>query len=206
MDVVQPLKHSWQWLIVPSLEKLQQTAVKQVFLTKSYCFILSYSCVDFKHMKLILLWEGREVLFSQAGEELNCHSMLLAESKTGLCKSASHQELVTLLTSLTMLERGKTVHLGSIYLHYFAQGPSLSPPSLTHIPQTNAAMTACRWPTWAHWHTNTQNTYQQEDTHMHITINTTPRKNYSDLNMCKMWNILKVNLSVVHAKSFSSYQ
>lgn len=73
------------------------------------------------------------MLFSQTGEELNCHSMLLAEFKTGACKSASHQRLVTLLTSLTTQGRGKTVHLGSIYLHYFAQGPSLSPlPSHTY--------------------------------------------------------------------------
>lgn len=134
MNVTQEPNHSQQWLIVPILEKLQKPALRQVFLTKSYCFILSCSCVDFKHMKLTLLLFGgmrycpklersSALPFNVAGRVQSCSVQVWFPLK------ACHSPHVIDSTE----KRGKPVHLGSIYLHYSARGPSLSPlPSHTY--------------------------------------------------------------------------
>lgn len=148
-----------------------QPQVRQVCLTKSYCFVSSYSCsvlcVDFKQTKisLMLLLSGREQCCPKAdrGSTLRLDDVGGVQSlSVWVCfpLEACHSPHVIDNTE----KRGKTVHLGSIYLHYSAWGLWDLPPSRSytrtythtysgthaHIQTHTAVMTACRWTTWAH--------------------------------------------------------
>lgn len=172
--MMQQLKHSWQCLIVPELGEAA-TACGEASLRQSQIVLscLMRGLQTHGANAIVAVWRGAGL--SQAGDELSSLPFTVA----GRAQSWSVQGCFPLKACHSphvidnTEKRGKTVHLGSIYLHYSAP-PSLPFPSHAHIhTQTNTAMTACRWTTWAHRHTNTQNTFQPEHTHAHGKINNT---------------------------------
>lgn len=141
---------SWQRTIVAKHE------VRPAHLTKSYCFVSRTS--NRWRFNLTLLLFGGESCYPEGERD----SALRLDAIGGFQRQsarvcfpleACHSPHVT--DNMRTKKRGKTVHLGSIYLHYSAWGLWICACVYMEgreegLQTHTTVMTACRW-TWAHW-------------------------------------------------------